>query len=135
MAAPIGNKFSFNGGRPPEFSDPEKMWAEIVAYFESTKNSSGKYQPTIEGLTFHLGFAHRKSLLDYCERDEVFCNVINRAKTFIKSCYEKQLYGFAWAGAQFALRNLGKEDWKDEITEHQNQTITSVTIEEKQRES
>jgi thermostable 8-oxoguanine DNA glycosylase len=61
--------------------------------------------------------------------------VVNRAKSFIKSCYEKQLYGFAWAGASFALRNIGKEDWQDEVTQNQNQQITKVEIIEKKRDA
>lgn len=121
-------------GRPPLYTDAKEMEARITEFFEQSKNASGKYQPTIEGLTLHLGFGTRKSLIDYCEKSTDFLNVITRAKTFIKSCYEKQLYGFAWAGSQFALRNLGKEDWKDEITEHQDRKVTEVTIVEKKRD-
>lgn len=137
MAAPIGNKFGVGHGfgRPAKYDSPEEMQALIIEYFESTKTPAGKYQPTIEGLTFHLGFSTRKSLFDYAERNDGFLNVINKAKSFIKSCYEKQLYGFAWAGASFALRNLGKEDWQDEVTQNQNTTVTQVTIEEKTRDA
>ena len=134
MAAPKGNQFSYNGGRPPKFDNPEDMWAKIEEYFESKKQTNGTYKPTIEGLTFYLGFSTRKSLMDYAEKDEVFLNIVNRAKLFIKSCYENQLYGFAWAGAQFALRNIGKEDWQDEVIQNQNQVVTQVTITEKKRD-
>ena len=123
-----------NFGRPRIYNTAEEMEAKITEFFEQSKNASGKYQPTIEGLTFHLGFSSRTSLINYCDRGEDFLNVILRAKTFIKACYEKQLYGFAWAGSQFALRNLGKEDWKDEITEHSDKKVTHVVIEEKKRE-
>ena len=119
MAKDIDFKKLF--GRPPIYTDPKEMEAVILEYFEESKTTAGKYQPTIEGLTLHLGFATRKSLMDYGERNADFLNVINRAKSFIKSCYEKQLYGFAWAGAQFALRNLGKEDWTDETKQIQIQ--------------
>ena len=134
MSAPKGNQFSYNGGRPPQYTNPEEMWNKAVEFFESTKTTTGIYKPTIEGLTFYLGFSTRKSLIDYAEKDEVFLNVVNRMKTFIKACYEKNLYTFTWAGSQFALRNLGKEDWKDEITEHQNQNITQIEIVEKRRD-
>jgi hypothetical protein len=134
MAAPKGNQFSYNGGRPPKYDSPEEMWNKAVEFFESTKTSSGIYKPTIEGLVFHLGFSSRQSLLDYSVKNEVFMDTTRRMKQFIKACYEKNLYGFAWAGASFALRNLGKEDWKDEITEHSNQTITKVEIVEKKRD-
>lgn len=137
MAAPIGNQYALGnmGGQPPYYTTPEEMWAKASEYFETTKNSSGKYQPTIEGLTFHLGYGTRKSLIDNSERSNEFLNVVNKMKTFIKSCYEKQLYGFAWAGSQFALRNIGKEDWQDEVIQNQNQTVTQVTITEKKREA
>lgn len=133
MAKDIDFKKLF--GRPPLYTSAEEMEKVIVEYFEDSKTSSGKYQPTIEGLTLHLGFGTRKSLFDYAERNADFLNVINRAKAFIKSCYEKQLYGFAWAGAQFALRNIGKEDWKDEINEYQERKVTEVTIVEKKRDN
>lgn len=120
-------------GRPPKYTDAKEMEERITKYFEESKTASGKYQPTIEGLTLYLGFHSRQSLHNYAEKED-FLDVVNRAKMFIKSCYEKNLYGFAWAGAQFALRNIGKEDWKDEITEHSDRKVTHVTIEEKKRE-
>lgn len=135
MAAPKGNQFSYNGGRPPMYDSPEEMWNKAVEFFEASKTSTGVYKPTIEGLTFYLGFSSRQSLINYAKKNEVFLDTVDRMKQFIKACYEKNLYSFTWAGASFALRNLGKEDWKDEITEHQNQTVTNVTITEKQRES
>lgn len=134
MAAPKGNQFSYNGGKPPLYDSPEELWDKITEYFESTKMPSGKYQPTIEGLTFYLGFATRKSLLDYADKSEVYLNVVGRAKGFIKSCYEKQLYGFAWAGSAFALKNIGRGDWQDEVTQNQNTTVTQVEIIEKQKD-
>lgn len=120
-------------GRPPKYTSVEEMEKRIIEYFEQSKTSSGKYQPTIEGLSLHLGFNSRQSLHNYAEKSD-FLDVVNRAKSFIKSCYEKQLYGFAWAGAQFALRNIGKEDWKDEINEYQERKVTEVTIIEKKRD-
>ena len=120
-------------GRPPMYTSAQEMQDVITEYFESSKNNSGKYQPTIEGLTLHLGFGTRQSLIDYAKKED-FIDVLSKAKTFIKSCYEKNLYGFAWAGSQFALRNLGKEDWKDEITEHSDKKVTHVVIEEKKRD-
>ena len=121
-------------GRPPMYTSAQEMQDVITEYFESSKNNSGKYQPTIEGLTLHLGFGTRQSLIDYAKKED-FIDVLSKAKTFIKSCYEKNLYGFAWAGSQFALRNLGKEDWKDEITEHSDKKVTHVVIEEKKRDA
>lgn len=120
-------------GRPPLYNSAKEMEEVVIEYFESTKNNSGKYTPTIEGLTLYLGFNSRQSLHNYAKSED-FLDVVGRAKMFIKSCYEKNLHGFAWAGAAFALKNLGKEDWKDEVTENQNQTITKVEIVEKKRD-
>jgi hypothetical protein len=75
-------------GRPPKYTSAEEMEAVITEYFEQSKNNSGKYQPTIEGLTLHLGFGTRQSLHDYAKKED-FIDVLNRAKMFIKSCYEK----------------------------------------------
>ena len=126
--------FSNLGGRPPAYETPEEMAVKIKEYFEQSKTPAGKYQPTIEGLTFHLGFSSRQSLKDYGEK-EGFMDVVRGAKTFIKSCYERQLYGFAWAGSAFALKNLGKSDWQDEVIQHQNTTINKVEIVEKTRDA
>jgi hypothetical protein len=122
------------GGRPAIFESPEAMAKAISDYFETTKLPSGKYQPTIEGMTFHIGLGSRQSLKQYADK-EGFNDVVRNAKTFIKSCYEKQLYGFAWAGASFALRNIGKADWQDEVIQNQNTTVTKVEIVEKQRDA
>jgi len=110
------------------------MWDMAVEFFEQSKTSSGKYQPTMDGLTFHMGFSSRSSWVDYSKKSAEFSHMVDKIKMFVRSCYEKQLYGFAWAGSQFALRNLGREDWKDEITENSNQTITKVEIVEKKRD-
>lgn len=121
-------------GRPRIIDTPEEMWQLAVEFFEQSKTSSGKYQPTMDGLTFHMGFSSRSSWVDYSKKSPEFSHMVSKIKMFVRSCYEKQLYGFAWAGSQFALRNLGKEDWKDEITENSNQTITKVEIVEKKRD-
>ncbi len=63
--------------------------------------------------------------LDYEKKPE-FSYTVRRLRLFIQSCYEQNLYGFAWAGAFAALRNIGRNDWKDEITENQNTIITNV---------
>ena len=121
-------------GRPCKIGTPEEMWDKAVEFFEFSKNASGKYQPTMDGLTFHMGFSSRSSWVDYSKRSSEFSHMVDRIKMFVRSCYEKQLYGFAWAGSQFALRNIGKEDWKDEITEHQDRKVEHVTITTKKRD-
>ena len=66
-------------GRPSAFNTPEEMADAIVEYFESTKNSSGKYQPTIEGMVFHIGLGSRQSLKRYADNPN-FSDVVSAAK-------------------------------------------------------
>lgn len=136
MAAPKNNLFALgnNGGRPPHYSTPEELWDKAVEYFETTKNTSGRYKPAMDMLTFYVGFKSRSSWDDYAARGEEFSYIVGKIKMFVRGCYELNLSGFAWAGSQFALRNIGKEDWQDEVVQNQNQTVTQVTITEKKRE-
>lgn len=142
MSAPKGNKFALGnvGGRPQKYKTVKELWAKADEYFNIVTSNTGICKPTKAGLMFHLGFATRKSFFDYKalgidENGDDWEHAIGMIERFIESCYEGNLYGFAWAGSAFALKNIFKEDWKDEITEHSNQTITKVEIVEKQREA
>lgn len=106
------------------FQSPEQMQEAIAEYFEMSKQKNGVYKPTLTGMVFHIGLANLKSLYDY-EAKEPYSYTVKRARSFIQSCYESNLYGFAWGGAAFALKNIGKGDWTDEVT--QNQIVTNVT--------
>lgn len=132
MAAPKHNRFAIgnNGGRPQTYTEPESLYTKIMEYFEwsETDNSS---KVTITGLCLFLGFESRKSLSDYEERQE-FSTLIKRARMAVENYYEEKLISMSYGGAIFALKNMG---WKDEVTENQIQTVTNVTITEKQRES
>ena len=137
MAAPKGNRYGLgneNAGRPAFYTTPEEFKQVAEEYLETTKNPSGAYKPTLTGLCFHLGFESLQSFYDY-EEKEAFTYTIRRLRLFVQSCYEQQLYGFAWAGSSFALKNLAKKDWKDEITEHSDKKVTHVVIEEKKRDA
>jgi hypothetical protein len=68
-------------------------------------------------MCFHIGIS-LKVLYDY-EKKEPYRYTVVQARTFIQSCYETNLYGFAWGGAAFALKNIGKGDWNDEVVQHQ----------------
>lgn len=132
-----GNTFSHgltNSGRPPFYETEAQLRERAEEYIATTKvKSSGAFKPTMTGLTYHLGFESLQSFYDYEEKAE-FTYTIRRLRLFVKSCYEQQLYTFAWAGAFAALKNLGREDWKDEVIQQQNQNVTQVTITEKKRE-
>jgi hypothetical protein len=137
MAAPKGNRFALGHGfgRPPMYTTPEEMVEKAKEYFEIETNTSGICKPTISGLMFHLGFSQRQSFYDYKAKSEDFAYTCNYLITFIESCYEKNLHGFAWAGSCFALKNINSKDWKDEVTQNQNQVVTKVEIVEKKRDA
>lgn len=137
MAAPKGNRFALGlntSGRPPVFETPQDLLSKAIDYFDIETNTTGICKPTISGLVFHLGFKDRQSFRDQRQRSEEFSCTIDTILTFIESCYEKNLHGFAWAGSAFALKNINSKDWKDEVTQNQNQIVTNVTITEKKRD-
>lgn len=109
------------------YETPEQLQAVAEEYLETmAKQKNGVYKPTLTGLVFHLGFESLQSFYDY-EKKAPFTYTVKRLRLFVQSCYEQNLYGFSWAGAFAALRNIGREDWKEEQTQHQNQTVTQVT--------
>jgi hypothetical protein len=128
MAAPLKNRFALgnNGGQPAYFETPEQMIEKASEYFEMETQGNGICKPTITGLIFHLGFESRTSWYQYKERSKEFLYTINRMQTFVESCYEKNLHGFAFAGSIFALKNINKEYWKDKIESEVNQTNHNV---------
>lgn len=120
MSAPKGNKFALGntGGRPPKYETVEELEAKIQEYFDSCQpeqfgDTVILNNPTVTGLALFLGFAQRKSLLDYKEREE-FCNTIKRAISCVENAYEQRLSANNPTGAIFALKNLGWVD-KQEI--------------------
>jgi hypothetical protein len=136
MAAPKGNRYgegNHNAGRHLKYETPEELQQEAEAYIETTKQANGAYKPTLTGLCFHLGFESLQSFYDY-EKREAFSYTIKRLRLFVQSCYEQQLYGFAWAGAFNALKNIGKSDWKDEHTVINDGAPQKVEIVEKKRD-
>lgn len=120
MAAPKANKFALGntGGRPPYFATVADLEAKIQDYFDSCQPEMFGDQiiynpPTVTGLALYLGFAQRKSLLDYKEREE-FCNTIKRAISCVENAYEQRLSANNPTGAIFALKNMGWVD-KQEV--------------------
>ena len=123
------------GGRPPKFNNPEELQAKIDAYFtlcegevltdDEGKAITDKYgrpivlgakPPTITGLALALGFATRKSLLEYQGKSE-FVNTIMRAKTRVEEYAESRLYDRDGVqGAKFNLINNFK-GWSEKPRE------------------
>ncbi len=136
MAAPIGNLFALggNGGRPPLFETVEQIEKKIQEYLDSCQpymigDKVILNPPTVTGLALFLGFAQRKSLLDYKGKDE-FCNTIKRAVTCIEAAYEQRLSENNPTGAIFALKNMGWSD-KQEIDQTNKGEIEIRVVREK----
>lgn len=133
MAAPLGNRNALgnNGGRPPDYTDPAELQAEVNNYFEYIKGESeienyvnddgemctrqkwNRYpeNPTITGLSLFLGFESRSTLYDYAKKVE-FSYIIKRAMQMVEYGYETSLAGDKPTGAIFALKNMG---WIDKV--------------------
>jgi len=99
-------------GRPLKYKTVEEIQEAIDGYFEQEPEF-----PTVTGLTYHLGFAHRKSLTDYKGKDE-FSNAIKRAILRIEMIHERRLFESNATGSIFWLKNKGWTD-KQEI-DHKN---------------
>jgi len=113
-------------GRPRKYESPEEMQKAINAYFEACIGT--KVPTTVCGLALALGFAQRKSLLDYEGYGEEFCNTVKRAVTTIEANYESMLSRAAQvAGPIFALKNMG---WKDVYEEKKVVTELPATEQE-----
>lgn len=128
-----GNLFSqglSNSGRPPIYNNHELIAQRIADYLDfedhqtsGAKPGTGKY--SLEGCALFLGFASVQSMYDYEKRSPEFSYVINRYRLFLTKWNVDKLYwGGSSGGAQFWLKN--KADYKDEVIQQQNQTITHV---------
>jgi hypothetical protein len=125
-----GNLFSLGHGmgRPPIYDDAMVMFDKIAEYIEwedKQKGKPGKGLYTLEGAALYLGFSSVQSMYDYEKRTPDFSYVINKYRLFLVDWNVKKLYwGGTTYGATFWLKN--KSDYKDEVTQHQIQTITKV---------
>lgn len=112
MAAPKGNTFWKLAAwhRKPHYNTPEELEESISEYFEH-EYTRGKCKPTNAGLCYFLGFGSRQSMTDYMNRSQAFSDIITRARKFIESCYESEIYN-GNSQAAFALTNMDREAWK-----------------------
>jgi hypothetical protein len=118
MAAPKGNKFAlFNkGGQPPKYKNADELIEKLNEYFESYLPDNEPvlgFKPTTVGLALYLGFADRRSIYDYRDRSEEYSYIIKKALSLIEMKYEQMLESKTYAGAIFALKNMGWTDSKD----------------------
>ena len=133
-------------GRPPKYKNSEDMQKAIDAYFAScagelARNADGTPQldrsgrpiitgsrpPTVTGLALALGFATRKSLLDYQGKKE-FRAVVCTAKLRIEEYAERQLFDRSgYIGARFTL--LQNFQWREQLkTNNERTAATGVKI-------
>lgn len=110
-------------GRPPMFTDPQKLNELIEDYFESEDHY------TITGLCLHCGFESRQSFYDY-EQKPAFAYIVKRARLRIENMYEKSLMGDKVTGPIFALKNMGWTDKQeiDHTTQGQQMTGNNITV-------
>lgn len=136
------------GGRPPMYTSVEEMQKKIDAYFEECdgkilfdpdgnpmRDKNGRIirddrKPyTITGLALALGFATRKSLLEY-EGKEEFVNTIARAKSRVERYAEERLFDKNGAnGAKFSLANNFKGWSEKQQIEGSINTKQEITVE------
>ena len=103
------------GGRPRKYQTPEELELAVNTYFLETE----EVEQTVCGLSLHLGFAQRKSLLDYEGYEGEFCNIIKKAIQRLENIREKALVSGKGnpAGVIFWLKNHG---WRDvQETKHE----------------
>lgn len=133
------------GGRPPKYSSVDEIQAAIDAYFTECEGVPlqdadgnpvmykghpvivGAKPPTVTGLALALGFATRKSLMEYQGKKE-FVNTIMRAKSRCEAYAEERLYDKSGTtGAQFSLRcNFGWSDATDKDMTEQDLRIAAL---------
>lgn len=98
-------------GQPAKYSTPEELKQKITKYFINCY-SYGRFKPTVSGLTFYLGFKHRQSLADQCDRGPEYSDIIGQAKQFIINCYESLVYD-GNSVASWILPNMDPENFKN----------------------
>ncbi len=108
-------------GRPPIYSDPGQIEADIQEYFAQ----DGK--KTITGLAYHLGFESRQSFYDYEQKGD-FSYTIKRARLKIEMMYEEKLVDGNPAGPIFALKNF---NWSDKTQIEHSGELGIIWNEEK----
>jgi hypothetical protein len=135
MAAPRGNLFAIgnNGGAPPKYETAQDLFNKIAEYLNWEDENRGHNAKgvggglyTLSGCALYLGFCSKASIDDQAKRGEEFSNVISRFKLFLTHWNEQKLYYMGtFAGAKIWLTNFG--GYTEEVTQNQNQVITTVT--------
>lgn len=113
-------------GRPPKFTEVEKMQKVIDEYFDSvTYEAEGRShsRPTMSGLANALNMC-RQSLINYSEKTE-FLDTIKKARLKVEIALEDSLYGNNVTGVIFNLKNNFGWNDKKEIEQSGSVALTS----------
>ena len=109
-------------GQPKIFPTPEGLAEKALEYFDWCLETKNKI--TFAGLRVYIDFS-RTDWHNYKNNYSEYLNTINTIENLLEAEWEGKL---GWAGstqgAIFCLKN--KAGWKDEITQNQNQTVTTV---------
>ncbi len=102
------------GGRPPKYTDVQKMQKSIDEYFngityDDEHGIKRLSAPAISELAYHLNMT-TETLRDYGTKAK-FSATVKRAKQRIEIALEKNLYGNSVTGTIFNLKN--NFGWKD----------------------
>lgn len=108
--------------RPRKYNNCLDLDAACELYFEDCEEK--QRHPTISGLALALGFKNRRSITDYKDNKE-FSHTIKKARLYVESYLENQLYSGSVAGVIFNLKN--NFGWKDK-TEVDTKTDGELTI-------
>jgi hypothetical protein len=109
-------------GQPKKFPTPEELASKGLEYFEWVAETKQKI--TFAGLKLYVGM-NRSDWHNYKQNYPDYFDTMNHIELLLEAEWEGKL---GWAGstqgAIFWLKN--KAGWKDEITQNQNQTVTTV---------
>jgi hypothetical protein len=109
-------------GQPKKFLTPEELASKGLDYFEWVAETKQKI--TFAGLKLYVGM-NRSDWHNYKQNYPDYFDTMNHIELLLEAEWEGKL---GWAGstqgAIFWLKN--KAGWKDEITQNQNQTVTTV---------
>jgi isopenicillin N synthase-like dioxygenase len=109
-------------GKPKKYPTPEELASKALEYFDWCAETKNKI--TFAGFRVYVDFS-RTDWHNYKNNYPDYLNTINTIENLLEAEWEGKL---GWAGstqgAIFWLKN--KAGWKDEITQNQNQTVTTV---------
>lgn len=113
----MSNIFSAGGTTVSIYPTPQSLGNKIDEYFDycfvirvdqktGIEKAFEVHTPTYSGLARYLGFSSRRQLLDYCNKDERYTEVIRRGCLRLEDYLEgKLVYSKAPTGIMFALKN------------------------------